>query len=167
MPAANRVQKRKYLLSILAVLAVSFFFLAYPLYVIRPFRHQGPRELAVALQILRLRPGVEMLCAVSALLAGFLYWRAEPKMLRKIGVVFAVALIILFTGLSRVNVYEIMFHPMGRPNFVSSSDTKLDGGEMVMAVRQGGESRAYPIRIVSYHHIVNDTVGGVPIVATY
>jgi hypothetical protein len=161
------VQKRNYLLSIAAILAVSFFFLAYPLYVIRPFRHQGPRELALALQILRFRPGVEMICAVSALLAGFLYWRAEPKMLRKVGAMFAVALVILFTGLSRVNVYEIMFHPMGRPSFVSTADTKLDGAEMVMAVRQAGDARAYPIRIVSYHHIVNDTVGGVPIVATY
>ena len=161
------MQKRNYLHAIAAILAISLFFLAYPLYVIRPFRHQGPRELALALQILRFRPGVEMICAVSALLAGFLYWRAEPKMLRKLAVMFAVALVILFTGLSRVNVYEIMFHPMGSPNFVSVTDTKLDGAEMVMAVHIGGEARAYPIRIVSYHHIVNDVVGGVPIVATY
>jgi hypothetical protein len=60
-----------------------------------------------------------------------------------------------------------MFHPMGRPNFVAATDTKLDGAEMVMAVHIAGEARAYPIRIVSYHHIVNDVVGGVPIVATY
>ncbi len=161
------MQKRNYLHAIAAILAISLFFLAYPLYVIRPFRHQGPRELALALQILRFRPGVEMVCAVSALLAGFLYWRAEPKMLRKLAVMFAVALVIIFTGLSRVNVYEIMFHPMGRPNFVAATDTKLDGAEMVMAVHIAGEARAYPIRIVSYHHIVNDVVGGVPIVATY
>lgn len=167
MPAPNRVQKRNYLLSIAAILAVAFFFLAYPLYVIRPFRHQGPRELALALQILRFRPGVEMVCAVSALLAGFLYWRGEPKIFRKIAVAFTVALVFLCAGLARVNVYEIMFHPMGRPSFASIADTKLDGAEMVMAVHIAGQARAYPIRIVSYHHIVNDTVGGVPIVATY
>jgi Protein of unknown function (DUF3179) len=161
------VQKRKYLLTIAATFAISLFFLAYPFYVIRPFRHQGPRELAVALSLLRLRPGVEMVCAVTALLAAFLYWRAQPKMLRKLGVAFVVLLVCVFTGLSRVNVYEIMFHPMGRPSFAAAGDTKLDGAEMVMAVRQGGEARAYPIRIVSYHHIVNDMVGGVPIVATY
>ncbi len=159
--------KRNDLLAIAAILAISLFFLAYPLYVIRPFRHQGPLELALALQLLRFRPGVEMICAVSALLAGFLYWRSQPKMLRKLAVMFAVALVILFTGLARVNVYEIMFHPMGRPSFVSSTDTKLDGAEMVMAVHIAGVARAYPIRIVSYHHIVNDVVGGVPIVATY
>ena len=95
--------------------------------------------------------------------------RTVTKMIRrkKFAVMFAVALVILFTGLSRVNVYEIMFHPMGRPNFASVTDTKLDGAEMVMAVHIAGVARAYPIRIVSYHHIVNDVVGGVPIVATY
>jgi hypothetical protein len=159
--------KRNYLISIIAALAISIFFLAYPLYVIRPFRHQGPRELAVALQMLRLRPGVEMLCAVTALLAAILYWRAQPKLLRKLAAVFAVLLVFLFTGLSRINIFEIMFHPMGRPNFLAAADSKLDGAEMVMAVHLGGEARAYPIRIVSYHHIVNDVVGGVPIVATY
>jgi hypothetical protein len=166
--ATNSVdQKRNYLLSIATVLAVSLFCLSYPLYVIRPFRHQGPRELAVALQILRFRPGVEMICAVTALLAGFLYWRAQPKILPRVAVMFAVALVCLFAGLSRVNTFEIMFHPMGRPNLAVAGDTKLDSAEMVMAVHIGGEARAYPIRIVSYHHIVNDVVGGVPIVATY
>jgi hypothetical protein len=167
MPAANRVQKRNCLLAIAALLAIAFFFLAYPLYVIRPFRHQGPSELALALHILRLRPGLEMLCTATAIVALYLYYHLQPKMLRKIGVMFAVALIVLINFLSHINVYEIMFHPMGRPTFVSAADTKLDAGEMVMAVHQGGEARAYPIRIVSYHHIVNDTVGGLPIVATY
>ena len=161
------MEKRKYLISIAAVFGIALFFLAYPLYVIRPFRHQDPRELAVALVILRLRPGIEMVCAVSALLAGYLYWRSQPKILRKLGVMFAVALVCLFAGLSRINTFEIMFHPMGRPSFASVNDTKLDGAEMVIAVHVGGEARAYPIRSVSYHHIVNDVVGGVPVVATY
>lgn len=160
-------QLRKYLLTIAAVFAVSLFFLAYPLYVIRPFRYQGPRELPAALAILHWRPGVEMVCAATALAAGFLYWRAQPKILRKLGVMVIVGAVCLFAGLSRVNIYEIMFHPMGRPSFATVNDTKLDGGEMVMAVNLGGQARAYPIRIVSYHHIVNDVVGGLPIVATY
>jgi hypothetical protein len=159
--------KRNHLITILVSLAISFAFLAYPFYVIRPFRHQGQRELAIALQMIHLRPGIEMLCAVTALLAGILYWRAQPTLTRKIGATFAVLLVFLFTGVSRINMFEIMFKPMGHPNFSAASDSKLDGGEMVMAVRLGGEARAYPIRIVSYHHIVNDVVGGLPIVATY
>jgi hypothetical protein len=38
---------------------------------------------------------------------------------------------------------------------------------MVLAVEIGGESVAYPVRLMAYHHLVGDTVGGVPIVATY
>jgi hypothetical protein len=72
-----------------------------------------------------------------------------------------------FGGLSRVNVYELMFHPVGQPEFVAASATKLDGAEKVLAIRVGEEARAYPIRSISYHHIVNDRLGGVPIAATY
>jgi hypothetical protein len=38
---------------------------------------------------------------------------------------------------------------------------------MVMAVRIGREARAYPIVQMAYHHILNDTVGEVPIAVTY
>jgi hypothetical protein len=38
---------------------------------------------------------------------------------------------------------------------------------MVLAVRSGAQARAYPIRAMAYHHLVNDTLGGVPLVATY
>ena len=37
----------------------------------------------------------------------------------------------------------------------------------MIAVKIGGEARAYPIRSMSYHHVVNDVVGGAAIVATY
>ena len=45
-------------------------------------------------------------------------------------------------------------------SFVSNDDR-------VLAVTIGSESVAYPIRIMAYHHLVHDTVGGTPIVATY
>jgi hypothetical protein len=39
--------------------------------------------------------------------------------------------------------------------------------DQILAVAIGGESRAYPIAFLSWHEIVNDTVGGMPIVATW
>jgi hypothetical protein len=50
---------------------------------------------------------------------------------------------------------------------VAASESKLDGAEKVIAISLGGVARAYPIRSMSYHHIVNDEVNGVPVVATY
>ena len=38
---------------------------------------------------------------------------------------------------------------------------------MVIAVKISTYARAYPIRSLSYHHLVNDSLDGVPIVATY
>ena len=52
---------RKLLLSLAICCLLSFVVLAYPLYVIRPFRHQGATELVVALAILRFRPILEII----------------------------------------------------------------------------------------------------------
>jgi hypothetical protein len=160
-------RKRTYVLLIAACLGLSLFCLVYPIYVIRPFRHQGVHELAAALAILRFRPVVMALCTVVALLAATLYWRVQPLTLWRIVATLGVTGVCIFTGLSRVNVYEVMFHPMGSPAFVPAAEMNLDGDEKVIAVDVAGAARAYPIRSISYHHIVNDVVGGVPIVATY
>lgn len=39
--------------------------------------------------------------------------------------------------------------------------------DRVIGVETGGAARAYPLRIVSWHEVVNDTLGGRPIVVTY
>jgi hypothetical protein len=160
-------RKLTYVLLIAGCLGVSLFCLVYPMYVIRPFRHQGAGELAAALVILRFRPIAAALCLAVALLAAILYWRVQPRTLMRIVAVMGVMGVCIFAGLSRVNIFEMMFHPMGRPAFASAVAMKLDGDEKVIAVAVSGAARAYPIRIISYHHIVNDVVGGVPIVATY
>ena len=146
-------------LLLIASLVVALFFLIYPMYVVRPFRHQGVTELAVSLWMLRYRTVVMVLCVVAGAAATFQLRRVLPAI--------GLAAIILAAVLSRINVYEKMFHPMGKPSMEAAQQSKLDGREMVIAVNIGGEARAYPIRIISYHHIANDTVGGVPIVATY
>jgi len=38
---------------------------------------------------------------------------------------------------------------------------------MVMAIRFGGDARAYPISQMAYHHVLNDVVGDVPVAVTY
>ena len=37
----------------------------------------------------------------------------------------------------------------------------------VIGVQIGHQSRAYPIRILNWHEVVNDTIDGVPIVVTF
>src|SRR5438874_5596954 len=146
--------------------AIALFFAIYPLYVIRPFRHQGPRELAAALVIAHWAPWVTLLCAAAALFHLSRLWRQSSRFSRA-GLLAATALAVLSAVFARVNIYERMFHPNLSPHFVAGAQAGIDDADMVMSVRLNGESRAYPIREMGYHHIVNDVVGGAPIVATY
>ncbi len=154
------------ILSLTLLFLLSLFLLAYPVYVIRPFRYQGPRELAAALLITQYRPILEILCAAFALFILIAAWRTA-KRLRRVGLTILTVFVIAFAALSRINVYEKMFHPLDQPTFSAASQTKLDPAEQVIAVQVNGVTRAYPIRDISYHHIVNDTLAGRAIVATY
>jgi hypothetical protein len=153
------------LLLVFSLLSLACF--AVPMYVIRPFRHQGARELAVALFVKQIGPGLSAGCALMALALVILSWRRMHGWLPRVAV--AAAVLLAFGGayLSRVNVYELMFHPLGPPHFESARDARIDKDDMVIAVRVNGEARAYPIREMAYHHVVNDTVGREPIVSTY
>jgi hypothetical protein len=54
----------------------------------------------------------------------------------------------------------VAYASTGAADFVNDSD-------MVLAVLKNGEAAAYPVRLMAYHHLVQDVVGGTPIVATY
>ena len=159
---------RRFLLYFLPCLFLSLAFLVYPVYVIRPFRPQGVSELMAALTVLRYRPAVMALLLAAALLAVVWYWRREGRKLPRAAAAAGLLSVCGAAALSRVNIYEaLMFHPLQRLAFSPATEAKLDGGEKVIAVRLGSAARAYPIRSLSYHHVANDILGGVPIVATY
>ena len=50
----------------------------------------------------------------------------------------------------------------------ATGKTELDGREPVMSVEMDGRTpRAYPIRYLTWHEIVNDMIGGVPVAVTF
>ncbi len=59
--------------------------------------------------------------------------------------------------------------PIDNPAFLPVADNLdlLPASEPVVALDIGGDARAYPIRAMVWHEIVNDTVGGVPVAVTY
>jgi hypothetical protein len=148
-------------------LAVSGVLLGYPLYIIRPFRHQGARELAAALAMIQARTLVELACVVCSLGALYWYWSQESRRSKRIWAAACAVLVCAFAVGSRINVFELMFHPDTHPAFASIADTRIDPDDAVLAVKLGAAARAYPIREMGYHHIINDWVDGKPIVATY
>jgi hypothetical protein len=59
--------------------------------------------------------------------------------------------------------------PIDEPKLVSvaTADTWLEDREPVLVAEVGGRARAYPVQILVWHEIVNDTLGGRPIAVTF
>jgi Protein of unknown function (DUF3179) len=58
--------------------------------------------------------------------------------------------------------------PIDNPKFQAARDVDwLEDAEPVLSLSVDGETRAYPLQIMTWHEIVNDTVGAVPVTVTY
>jgi CBS domain-containing protein len=59
--------------------------------------------------------------------------------------------------------------PIDEPCFdtIATADGWLQAQSPVMVVEVDGDQRAYPLAIMTQHEIVNDVIGGVPVVVTY
>lgn len=58
--------------------------------------------------------------------------------------------------------------PLDQPVFLSASDGDyLPDADLVLGLDLMGQARAYPVRMMGYHHIVNDTVADQPVLITY
>ncbi len=54
------------------------------------------------------------------------------------------------------------------PQFTAAGQVDyLEPGDTVIGFSHGGVERAYPLRILVWHEIVNDTVGGLPVAVVY
>jgi hypothetical protein len=148
-------------------LTLAFLAFAYPMYVIRPFRAQGESELVLALLVKRWATLLGVLAVGIALTCAVLLWGHGRRILSRVMVVMATAATILFAVLTRVNVYEMMFHRIDTPQSMAAKEAKLEKDDMVLAIHVDNQARAYPIRMMGYHHIVNDRIGATSVVATY
>jgi hypothetical protein len=141
-------------------------FAAIPVFIIHPFRYQSPHALWLAMALRQRAPLGSLIAAVACFSIAFALWTRAGRLLKSLLVV--TLLFASFSAvMSRLNHFEWMFHPIDSAQFLAQSESKLDPKEMVMAVRIEGDARAYPISQMAYHHILNDTVGGVPIAVTY
>lgn len=54
-----------------------------------------------------------------------------------------------------------------RPRFHSAAQTRLADGERVLGIEHRGQARAYPVAVLERHEIVNDRIGGQPVVVSF
>jgi hypothetical protein len=60
------------------------------------------------------------------------------------------------------------FVPLDNPKVLPAGQaTFLTAEDRVLGITINGESRAYPLRMMTYHHIANDVLGGRPILITF
>jgi hypothetical protein len=58
--------------------------------------------------------------------------------------------------------------PIDDPKFQPADQVDwLEGQEPLLSLTVGEESRGYPLQVMTWHEIVNDTVGGTPVTVTY
>jgi hypothetical protein len=55
-----------------------------------------------------------------------------------------------------------------KPRFVRPEQAAfLKEGDQVIGVEVNGAAKAYPLKILNWHEVVNDTVNGIPIMVTF
>ena len=57
--------------------------------------------------------------------------------------------------------------PIYEPEHVRPSETHLDDRDYVLALSVNGDARAYPVDVLNFREMVNDVVGGVPVLITW
>ena len=161
-------RKNTFALAVMFALTVCIglsLFLA-PALIIRPFRFQSARALNFAMAVRQHAPIWSLAIAAGSVILAAILW-PWVSLWKRILLGAGVCLVAISAVMSRVDYFEWMFHPVRVPGFEAADHAKLDSSEMVMAVRFGSDARAYPIRAMAYHHVMNDVVGGVPIAVTY
>ena len=150
-------------LLVLAALAL----VAVPIFLIQPFSPQTSRGLAVSFVLRRWAPLATILALIGGLALAIMLWRGGRWWSRTL-VVLALVPLVGAVWLARFNVFEHLFAPLGDVRFARVAEADwMDDGDMVLAVEHNGDAAAYPVRQMAYHHIVEDTVGGVPVAVTY
>ena len=87
---------------------------------------------------------------------------------RKWLLIFPVAILVLVIYMANfVMAADHMFYQPKQVSLVSAAENKVDENRLVIGVTNNGESKAYPIQFLGYHHQVQDTVGGKPMLITY
>jgi hypothetical protein len=69
----------------------------------------------------------------------------------------------------RASVARDAIPALTRPEFLSAdqADRLLKRSERVLGVALNGEAKAYPLRILNWHELVNDSLGGQPVLVSW
>jgi len=146
----------------------SFLLVAIPVFLIRPFVAQTSRGLAISYELRSISPIATLVLLGIGAWPALRLWREPVLWHQKLSVAAASILLLAAAVMARQNHFEWIFHPMPQPGYVAvAKTTHVKDSDMVLGIQIIGESRAYPVGVMAYHHLVNDVVAGQPLVVTY
>jgi len=154
-------------LTLLVLIVIVVAIVLTPVFLIVPFKAQTARGVEISYVMRRWSPVITVLASLLILTLTIRLWLGGRWWSR---IVLVILLVPVFaaTWLARQNHFEWMFNPLPNPAYAKSTDVSfINDDDRVLSVTIGGESVAYPVRLMAYHHLVGDTVGDTPIVATY
>jgi hypothetical protein len=150
-----------------AFLLLSLAFVAVPAILIQPFRPQTERALEVSYLLKHWSPLVTIVLVAIATILVTWQWRSA-RWWRRLLMVILLLLFLPPAWFARQNHFEWMFNPLRQTAYVKASEASfVQDSNVVLAVKSNNEAAAYPVRLMAYHHLVQDVVGGTPICATY
>ena len=153
------------LLSLILVATVTM--VAIPVFVIMPFRAQTAAGVEWSYMLRRWSPAATVVATVLFLGLCAKLWRGA-RWWGRLAMPALLAPLLAVTWFARQNHFEWMFNPLPNADYARVAEAGfVADSDMVMAIEINGDSVAYPVRQMAYHHVVNDIVGGKPITATY
>jgi len=162
------IERRLIWPALLGLLVFSIAFVAIPVFLIQPFRPQTQRALEISYLLRSWSPPATAIMLLAAFALVIWQWRQARRWWRKMLLVIFLSLSIVPAWFARQNHFEWMFNPLQNSAYVKVADAAfVRDSDMVLAVKINNEAVAYPVRLMAYHHVVADTVGGTPICATY
>ena len=164
----SRIGSRLIWPTLLLLLLLSIAFVAIPVFLIQPFRPQTQRALEISYLLRTWSPLATVI--IFLIIVGLTIWRwkGTRRWWRKALLLIILLLAIVPAWFARQNHFEWMFNPLHKSSYVKAADAaSVRDQDMVLAVKINNEAVAYPVRLMAYHHVVSDTVGGTPICATY
>ena len=98
------------------------------------------------------------------IIIGFLKFNWKRKWLLAIPI--ALVAFVIYEA-NFVMAADHMFYQPKKLLMVDAGANKVDGQRLVIGVIVNDDAKAYPIRYLAFHHQVQDTVGGKPLIITY
>ena len=162
------LNRRTAWITLLAIALIALAIVVLPVWIVQPFTPQSQRGLEASYEMRRWSPLVTLIALAVGLILVLWLWRGSRRWWLKAFLLIVLIPLFASTWFARQNHFEWMFNPLANAAYAKTSDAGfVADADTVMAVENHGEAAAYPIRLMAYHHLVQDVVGGTPIVATY